>query len=143
MVASLLVVGAFALAGSYASADHRGCPPFERLRYDYFVESHHGGDLYSTLHVVGFTIFRFCYEARDQVTLEEVRWDARGGEYVLRLTGEGVDDTHVLRAGRNATGWYEHGAIQSMQILGISARGEPMVVPAEPPPALAALPRLR
>lgn len=142
IVASIALVGALALTAGYAGADHTGCPPFERLRYDYTVEFNHGGDLYSTVHVIGFTVFRFCFEARDQVTTEEIRWDARGGEYVLHLEGKDIDQTHILRAGQNATAWYEHAAIDSVQILGLSARAQPTIVPSEPPPSLDALIRL-
>lgn len=116
-------------------ADHSGCPPFERLRYDYFVEFNHGGDLFSRVHVVGFTDFRFCYELRDRVIEEKIRFEARGGEYVLRVVGDGFDDRHVLRAGANATGWYEHAAVDLIQIAGLSAAFEPTVVAGETPPA--------
>lgn len=128
--------------GTYAGADHGGCPPFERLRYDFYLESHHGGDLYSVLHVVGFTIFRFCYEARDQVIEEEIRWEARGGEYVLRVLGRDGEDTHVLRSGQNATAWYERADIERIQIVGLSSDRQVTVVPDEPPRMLPAGPSL-
>lgn len=139
VLASLALVATLAAGVGYAGADHGGCPPFERLRYDYTVEFHHGGDLYSTVHVVGYTVFRFCFEARDQVTDEEIRWESRGGEYILRLQGEEIDETHVLREGQNATAWYDHGAIDTVQIVGLSAKAQPIVVPAEPPPAIEAI----
>lgn len=127
----------------FAAADHSGCPPFERLRYDYFVEFNHGGDLYSTVHVVGFTDFRMCYEIRDRVTREEIRFESRGGEYTVRVTGEGIDNLHVLREGQNVTGWYEHGAIDAIQVIGVASDLTPTLIAGESPPALRVpLPRI-
>ena len=134
-------MAALVALGAHAQADHGGCPPFERLRYDYFLESRYGGDLYSVLHVSGYTIFRFCFEARDHVITEEIRWEARGGEYVLRVLGPETEDTHLLRPGQNATRWYDHADVESVQIAGLSRDGKATLVPHAPPPALP-LPRL-
>lgn len=120
-----------------ASADHSGCPPFERLRYDYAVEFNHGGDLFSTVRVVGFTDFRFCFAVRDRVLEEDIRFDVRGGEYVLRVIGDDFEETHVLRAGANATRWYAHATVIGIQVAGLSGEGEPTLIPAEEPPAAA------
>lgn len=126
-------------------ADHQGdtCPPFERLRYDYLVEFNHGGDLFSTVHVVGFTDFRFCLQMRERVLSEEIRFEARGGAYELRLAGEGFDDLFLLRGANNATGWYEHAGIDLVQAIGISDDLRPTIIPGEEPPSLVVLPKLR
>ena len=147
-MARLALVGALAAAAALlvplatVAADHGGCPPFERLRYDYFVEFNHGGDLFSTVHVVGFTDFRFCYEMRDRVTREDIRWEARGGEYVLRIVGDGFDDVHALRHGANTTAWYDHAAIDMIQVVGVSTMLEPTVIAGESPPTAAKLAHL-
>ena len=137
--AALLVAAALVPLAGMASADHGGCPPFERLRYDYVTEFHHGGDLYSSVHVVGFTIFRFCFEARHQVTQEDLRFDARGGAYHLRIVGDGFEDSYLLRDAENATRWYPHEAVRSIRVVGLSEDAKPTVIPDEEPPALVPL----
>lgn len=124
----------------FVAADHSGCPLFERLRYDYFVEFNHGGDLFSLVHVAGFTDFRQCYEIRDRVTREEIRFESRGGEYAVRVMGADFDHLHVLRAGQNATGWYERDVVELMQVVGVASDLTPTFIPGETPPSLRVLP---
>lgn len=133
------------LAWGVATADHVDCPPFERLRYDYTVEFHHGGDLFSEVRMVGFTDFRFCYELRDRVLEETIRWEARGGAYELRIVGEESDEIWTLRGDVNQTRWYDHAEIRLIQAVGLSHDAQPTLIPGESPPAAslrAALPTL-
>lgn len=122
-------------AGGLVGADHDGCAPFERLPYEFDVEFHHGGDLYSTVHMEGYAVFRFCTEIRTRVLEEEIRWESRGGHYALHLVGEDVDDVHTLRPGANTTRWYERASIWEIEAVGLARDLTPTLIVAEPAPS--------
>ena len=125
-----------------ALADH-GCPYQERKRYDFTLEFRLGGDLFAVQHLVGFADFQQCHELRNRITKDEVRFEARGGTYELRVAGDGFDDAYTLRGASNATPWYDLRSIESIQFAGIAADGSVVVdagiarVPPEPLHALA------
>lgn len=86
--------------------------------------------------MVGFTDFRFCFELRDRVLEERIRWESRGGAYELRVAGASFDDVHTLRPGQNQTRWYEHASIDLIQAVGVSHDAQTTLISGESPPAL-------
>lgn len=110
-------------AAPTAWADHSGCPLFERLHYDYTWSYRVASDLFVTEHVVGFTDFRECNQVRDRVVTEEMRFESRGGAYLVHLVGEGGDEWHSLRPGANATAWYDRDDVVLAQFVGVSESG--------------------
>lgn len=105
-----------------AQADHT-CPLFERKRYDIYVTIPLGGDLVAVEHLVGFTDFRECYEIRNRITKDDVRFETRGGAYVVRVYGDGIDAAHVLREGARESPWYDLRDIQVIQLAGVARDG--------------------
>ena len=139
-VAVMMVPVLFVAHG--ALADH-GCPYQERKRYDFTLESRLGGDLFAVQHVVGFADFKECHELRNRILKDEVRFEARGGTYELRLMGDGFDDLYTLRGASNATPWYDLRTIERIQFAGIAADGSVVLEPGlgAVPPATTGLDR--
>ncbi|HUR68529.1 MAG TPA: hypothetical protein VM370_04725 [Candidatus Thermoplasmatota archaeon] len=131
----VLAAGALLPAVGLVAADHDDCPPFERMRYDYTVEFHHGGDLFSEVHMVGFQDFRFCYEIRERVLREDIRWESHGGAYEMRIVGDGFEDKMLLHEGANVTRWYVHHDIAYIQVAGLAGDARPTLITGERPPA--------
>lgn len=136
LAAALLLVPALA-AAPYALGDHAGCPLFERQRFDFTTEMNLGAALFAVEHVAGFTDYRECQQLRQQVTTEEVRFESRGGAYVVHVVGERFEDTQTLHTLRTSTGWYDVADVRDVAYVGADEQGRVALRPPAddvPPP---------
>lgn len=121
---ALLAVPMLVFVLPTADADHGSCPAWERKRYDFRLEFRLAGDLFAVERLVGFADFRECYELRNHVSRDDVKFEARGGAYALRVVSDLYDEKHVLRGAANATRWYDLAGIDLIQHGGVSQSGE-------------------
>lgn len=125
MLLVLVLLGPALIVAGKAAWEAEACPAFERKKYDYVAKVHVEGDLYALEHVRGFTDFKNCFQVRDRVTEERVRYEIEKGAYEVRVIGSDFDDRYLLTPRENVTEWYDARRIHEFQFIGVSGGAEP------------------